>query len=73
MELRRRQEETYLPLIDARRGRRTSDQHGEAEPPAYVDMLVDLRVPDDEQRRGSSSKRRRKRKRSVTNQMLKYD
>jgi len=41
--------------------------------PAYVDTLVDLRVPDDEQRRGSSSKRRRKRQRSVTNQMLKYD
>jgi cytochrome P450 len=39
--LRQKQEETYLPLIDSRRGQST-------EPPAYVDTLIDLQVLDDD-------------------------
>jgi cytochrome P450 len=39
--LRQKQEETYLPLIDLRRGQST-------QPPAYVDTLIDLQVPDDD-------------------------
>ncbi|XP_044979617.1 cytochrome P450 89A2-like [Hordeum vulgare subsp. vulgare] len=41
--LRRQQEELYLPLINARRGRRRRPS-GEA--PAYVDTLIDLLVGD---------------------------
>uniref|UniRef100_A0ACD6ADL8 Uncharacterized protein n=1 Tax=Avena sativa TaxID=4498 RepID=A0ACD6ADL8_AVESA len=39
--LRRQQEETYLPLIDSRRGQ-------SSERPAYVDTLIDLKVPLDD-------------------------
>lgn len=42
--LRQKQEETYLPLIDSRRG----GHRPSSEPPAYVDTLIDLRVPDDD-------------------------
>ncbi|KAK1611635.1 hypothetical protein QYE76_035308 [Lolium multiflorum] len=48
--LRQKQEETFLPLIDSRRGQ-------SSEPPAYVDTLVDLEVP--EECPGASSARRR--------------
>ncbi|KAF8669936.1 hypothetical protein HU200_051118 [Digitaria exilis] len=44
VELRRQQEEMYLPLIAARR------RH-DGEPPAYVDTLVDLSVPDEHGRK----------------------
>ncbi|XP_048573764.1 cytochrome P450 89A2-like [Triticum urartu] len=42
--LRRQQEELYLPLINARRGRRRRPS-GEA--PAYVDTLIELLVADE--------------------------
>ena len=45
--LRRKQEEMYLPLIHARRSR----QRQSGETPAYVDTLMDLRVPDDHNKR----------------------
>ncbi|KAF7010619.1 LOW QUALITY PROTEIN: hypothetical protein CFC21_025016 [Triticum aestivum] len=45
--LRRKQEEMYLPLIHARRSR----QRKSGETPAYVDTLIDLRVPDDHNKR----------------------
>ncbi|CAO2189834.1 unnamed protein product [Urochloa humidicola] len=57
VELRRRQEETYLPLIAARRRRRR-----DGEPPTYVDTLVELRVPDEngnDKRRGRRRRQRR--------------
>jgi len=41
--LRQKQEEMYLPLIDARRSRRR--HHSSGEPPAYVDTLIGLGVP----------------------------
>ncbi|CAM0909882.1 unnamed protein product [Alopecurus aequalis] len=39
--LRQQQEETYIPLIDLRRGH-------SSKPWAYVDTLIDLQVPDDD-------------------------
>ncbi|KAM0827864.1 hypothetical protein ACQ4PT_067912 [Festuca glaucescens] len=39
--LRQKQEETYLPLIHSRRGQSRL-------PPAYVDTLIDLHVPEDD-------------------------
>ncbi|TVU02432.1 hypothetical protein EJB05_52074, partial [Eragrostis curvula] len=57
--LRRQQEEMYLPLIDARRRR----LHRHDEPPAYVDTLVDLRVPDDDDAAAACVGGRRKRRR----------
>ncbi|CAO2167997.1 unnamed protein product [Urochloa humidicola] len=56
VELRRRQEETYRPLIADRRRRR------DGEPPAYVDTLVELRVPDDY---GNGKRRGRRRQRRL--------
>ena len=56
VELRRQQEQTYLPLIDARRDR--ASRRGEA--PAYVDTLVDLRVPDEHAASGGNRRRRRR-------------
>ncbi|XP_047054715.1 cytochrome P450 89A2-like [Lolium rigidum] len=50
--LRQKQEETFLPLIDSRRGQ-------SSEPPAYVDTLIDLEVPEDGP--GASNARRRRR------------
>ncbi|KQJ87945.1 cytochrome P450 89A2 [Brachypodium distachyon] len=66
--LRRRQEEMYLPLIHARRGRQR--QPGD-EPPAYVDTLIDLRVPDDNynngnRRNNNTSTQKRTRQRKLT-------
>ncbi|KAE8790364.1 Cytochrome P450 89A2 [Hordeum vulgare] len=58
--LRRQQEETYLPLIDARRVRHRHS--GIGEPPAYVDTLIDLRVPDEHGHVSSVDMRRRKRR-----------
>nr|CAB3479950.1 unnamed protein product [Digitaria exilis] len=58
VELRRQQEEMYLPLIAARR------RH-DGEPPAYVDTLVDLSVPDEHGDR-RRNKRRRRRQRKLT-------
>ncbi|TVU02430.1 hypothetical protein EJB05_52072, partial [Eragrostis curvula] len=51
----RKQQEMYLPLIAARRGRRINCHD---EPPAYVDSLVDLRIPDE-----SVGRRKRRRRR----------
>ncbi|KAL6659455.1 hypothetical protein ACP70R_003495 [Stipagrostis hirtigluma subsp. patula] len=64
VELRRQQEEMYLPLIDARRVRPS----GDGEPPAYVDTLVDLRVPDElaAAASGGGSRRKRRRQRKLT-------
>ncbi|KAF8712867.1 hypothetical protein HU200_028642 [Digitaria exilis] len=58
VELRRQQEEMYLPLIYARR------RH-DGEPPAYVDTLVDLSVPDEHGDR-RRNKRRRRQQRKLT-------
>ncbi|OAY78810.1 Cytochrome P450 89A9 [Ananas comosus] len=51
MEIRRKQEETFVPLIDARRNnlllqrRRRSEEDGFVY--SYVDSLVDLEIPED--------------------------
>lgn len=65
LQLRRQQEEAYLPLIEAHRAGR---QRRNGEPPAYVDTLVDLRVPADEDAAasGSGGGKRRKRQRRLT-------
>uniref|UniRef100_K3YMP6 Cytochrome P450 89A2 n=2 Tax=Setaria italica TaxID=4555 RepID=K3YMP6_SETIT len=60
VELRRQQEQAYLPLIDSRR-RDRPDRRGE--PPAYVDTLADLRVPDDEHAAASGGGNHRNRRR----------
>lgn len=52
--VRQKQEETFLPLIDSRRGQ-------SSEPPAYVDTLIDLEVPDDGGPALASNARRRRR------------
>jgi len=44
--LRQKQEETYLPLIDSRCRHRQSSS---SEPPAYVDTLINLQVPDEDE------------------------
>lgn len=56
--LRQKQEEMYLPLIDARRGRR----HHSGEPPAYVDTLIGLRVPGEHSQACSGGKGRTRRR-----------
>ena len=56
--LRQKQEETYLPLIHSRRG----GHRPSSEPPAYVDTLIDLRVPDDDGRIAQKPARRRQRR-----------
>ncbi|KAF8712868.1 hypothetical protein HU200_028643 [Digitaria exilis] len=66
VDLRQQQEEMYLPLIDARRRDRRPDRSRDGEPPAYVDTLVDLRVPDEHAiGDGRSSDRRMKRRRKL--------
>ncbi|PUZ50074.1 hypothetical protein GQ55_6G030600 [Panicum hallii var. hallii] len=62
VELRRQQEQTYLPLIDARRDR--ASRHGEA--PLYVDTLVDLRVSDEHAASAGTRRRRRRQQRRLT-------
>ncbi|KAI4969015.1 hypothetical protein ZWY2020_046345 [Hordeum vulgare] len=52
--LRQQQEETYLPLIDSRRGRRPKS----GEPTVYVDTLIDLLVPDDQANKPRRQQRR---------------
>ncbi|XP_037488369.1 cytochrome P450 89A2-like [Triticum dicoccoides] len=54
--LRQQQEETYLPLINSRRGRHRRP----SETPVYVDTLIDLTVPDDH----SQDPRRHRRRQS---------
>nr|CAB3479951.1 unnamed protein product [Digitaria exilis] len=66
VELRQQQEEMYLPLIDARRRDRRANRSHDGEPPAYVDTLVDLRVPDEHAIGGGGSDRRMKRRRKLT-------
>lgn len=66
--LRQQQEEMYLPLIDARRGRHRLS--GEPEPPAYVDTLIDLLVPADHTSSGGNARKRRRQRRLTDGELV---